>query len=145
MGLSYSESKKKALRVIIILGIITIAEVLFALWGKGYLIEGVHISPMIMGLVMIIMSLVKAYLIVYEFMHMKYEVPGLVRSVLVPTLLLVWAVIAFFYEGNYWMNSRAEASAIENRLTPTEQPEEAKIKHDDHGSHKDHDDHSGGH
>jgi cytochrome c oxidase subunit 4 len=37
---------------------------------------------------------------------MKYEVPGLVKTVLLPTLLLVWAVIAFLYEGNYWNNSR---------------------------------------
>ena len=37
---------------------------------------------------MIIMSIVKAYLIIFEFMHMKYEIPGLVKSVLLPTLLL---------------------------------------------------------
>ncbi|NDG46898.1 MAG: hypothetical protein EBY37_07320 [Flavobacteriia bacterium] len=37
---------------------------------------------------------------------MKYEVPGLVRSVLLPTLLLIWAIIAFFYEGSDWQNRR---------------------------------------
>lgn len=56
---------------------------------------------------MIIMSFVKAYFIVYEFMHMKYEVPGLMKSVLLPTLLLIWAIIAFFYEGNDWQKRRA--------------------------------------
>ncbi|MCB0659983.1 MAG: hypothetical protein KDC04_03545, partial [Saprospiraceae bacterium] len=49
------------------------------------------------------------YLIIYEFMHMKYEVPALVKSVLVPTLLLVWAVIAFLVEGRNWLNNRANA------------------------------------
>lgn len=117
-NLSYTESKAKVLKVILILGVITIVEVLFALLGKGYIIEGLHFPTAIMGLAMIAMSFVKAYLIVYEFMHMKYEVPGLVRSVLMPTLLLVWAIIAFFYEGNTWRNYRAAASSVEERIDP---------------------------
>jgi len=106
MGHSYEESKKTAVKIIIILGIITICEVIFALIGKGHLIEGVTLPGPLIAIVMIVMSLVKAYLIVYEFMHMKYEVPGLVKSVLLPVFLLVWAVIAFFWEGSYWNNSR---------------------------------------
>lgn len=104
--LTYEESKKSATKIIIILGIITIAEVLFALLGKGYLKEGIEFPPFIMASVMIIMSIVKAYLIVFEFMHMKYEAPGLVKSVLLPTLLLVWGVIAFTWEGSDWFSRR---------------------------------------
>ncbi len=104
--MTHEESVKSATKWIIVLAVITICEVLFALLGKGYLIEGVEVATWIMALVMIIMSLVKAYLIVYEFMHMKYEVPGLVKSVLLPTLLLVWAVIAFFWEGADWNKRR---------------------------------------
>lgn len=104
--LSYDDSKKLATKTIVILGIITIGEVLFALLGKGYLKEGLEFSPILMGGVMIILSVVKAYLIIFEFMHMKYEAPGLVKSVLLPTLLLVWGIIAFSWEGGYWFNSR---------------------------------------
>ena len=154
--LSYSEAKSKALRVILILGAITIVEVLFALLGKGYIIEGVHFPVAIMGLAMIIMSFVKAYLIVYEFMHMKYEVPGLVKSVLLPTLLLVWAIIAFFYEGNTWKNYRAAASEVKERIDPPGTLNAADIKlgeqdvhgesHDGHGhDHKEGEDHGSGH
>ena len=107
--LTYEESKAKANKIIIILGIITIFEVAFALMGKGYIIEGLHFPIAITGIVMIVLSLVKAYLIVYEFMHMKYEVPGLVKTVLLPTLLLVWAVIAFFWEGSFWKDRRGTA------------------------------------
>ncbi len=39
-------------------------------------------------------------------MHMAYEVRGLMLSVLLPTLLLVWAIIAFFQEGSRWGKSR---------------------------------------
>ena len=30
------------------------------------------------------------------------------KTVLLPTLLLVWAIIAFFYEGNDWNNRRTQ-------------------------------------
>jgi hypothetical protein len=58
--------------------------------------------------VMISMSLYKAYWIVYNFMHMAYEVKGMVMSVLLPCLLLVWAVIAFFQEGGAWGKRRQQ-------------------------------------
>ncbi|HMW39844.1 MAG: cytochrome C oxidase subunit IV family protein [Saprospiraceae bacterium] len=106
--LSYEESKKVVLRGLIILGIITLIEVFVALLGKGYIIHDFHLQKWLMYLLMISMSLYKAYFIVYYFMHMKYEVPGLVKSVLLPTLLLVWAVIAFFSEGKTWHDWRAK-------------------------------------
>jgi cytochrome c oxidase subunit 4 len=104
--LTYDQSKQIANKTIVILAIITIFEVIMALLGKGYLIAGFTLPHVLIGGLMIILSIVKAYLIIYEFMHMKYEVPGLVKTVLLPTLLLVWAVIAFLAEGNYWNNSR---------------------------------------
>ncbi len=108
MALDYESAKKVFLKTIIILGVITIVEVLLALTGKGYIIEGLHFPVWLIGGIMIILSAYKAYLIVYEFMHMKYEVPGMVKSVLLPMFLLVWAIVAFLMEGNYWNNSRSE-------------------------------------
>ena len=107
--LSHEESVSRATKIILILAVMTIAEVAFALLGKGYLIEGFTFPGIVVAGVMIAMSIVKAYLIIYEFMHMKYEVPGMVKSVLLPMLLLVWAIVAFFSEGNYWKNNRAKS------------------------------------
>jgi len=124
MGHSYEKSKSLATKYILILAGITIFEVIFALTGKGHLFGGKLMMPgIVIAGAMIIMSLVKAYLIVYEFMHMKYEVPGLVKSVLLPTLLLVWAVIAFFYEGRDWQKRRdlitnKNKQKIENPVVP---------------------------
>ena len=120
MGLSYEASKSIALKTILLLGVITLVEVFIALLGKGYIIKGFELPHFLIMGAMIVLSLVKAYYIVYEFMHMKYEVPGLVKSVLLPTLLLVWAIIAFTYEGSAWGNNRSkveqknkiEASAV---------------------------------
>jgi len=121
--LTYEESKSKALKIILILGVLTFIEVIIALYAKGHLIEGVSWHPAVLGGIMITMSLVKAYLIVYEFMHMKYEVPGLVKSVLLPVLLLVWAIIAFFSEGADWNKRRTQIDnfneeKVENKIIP---------------------------
>ena len=107
MGHTYEESKKVANRIISILAVVTVFEVLFALMGKGYIIPGLHFPYAIMFVGMIAMSIYKAYLIIYEFMHMKYEVPTMVKTVLLPTLLLVWAIIAFGMEGKYWKERRS--------------------------------------
>ena len=105
-GLSYEEGKKQAYRGFVLLGIVTVAEVFVALLGNGHLIEGFELPRIIMYPAMIGLSVYKAYFIVNEFMHMKYEVKGLAMSVILPTFLLVWAIIAFMSEGNYWNNSR---------------------------------------
>jgi len=106
MAGDYEKSKKIALRIILLLAVITVLEVAVALLGKGYIIEGLHWPLWLMGGLMIILSLTKAVYIVYEFMHMKYEFPSLMRSVILPMLLLVWAVIAFMYEGADWGDRR---------------------------------------
>mgnify|MGYP006251460563 FL=1 len=51
-------------------------------------------------------SLLKAFFIVGEFMHMKYETRALALTVLVPTVFLIWFIIAFLWEGAEWMNNR---------------------------------------
>lgn len=106
MAHDYTSAKKIALKTIIILAVVTVIEVLVALTGKGYIIDGYHAPKFLMNSLMIGMSVYKAYLIVFEFMHMKYEAKGLMLSVLLPVVLLVWAVIAFLYEGNAWKGYR---------------------------------------
>jgi cytochrome c oxidase subunit IV len=99
---SYEEGIAVVKRGFWLLGAITIGEVFVALLGNGHIIGGFHLPKLLMYPAMISMSLYKAYWIVYNFMHMAYEVKGLVMSVLLPCLLLVWAVIAFFQEGGSW-------------------------------------------
>jgi cytochrome c oxidase subunit 4 len=104
--LTREEGKKVLIKGLIILGIVTLVEVGVALLGKGYVIEGFHLPKVVMYLVMIAGSIYKAWFIVFEFMHMKYEAKGLSMSVVLPTALLIWALIAFLMEGNYWNDSR---------------------------------------
>ncbi len=107
--MSYEEQKKLVFYGLKLLGTITIVEVLVALLARGHLIEGVEFTGFMHYVYMALMagfSLYKAYFIVYNFMHMAHEVKSLRWSVLLPTLLLVWAIIAFFQEGNSWKERR---------------------------------------
>jgi cytochrome c oxidase subunit IV len=61
----------------------------------------------ILNLFFIIMSLIKAFYIVAVFMHMKYERKAMQLTVLLPTLFLVWAIIAFLWEGGAWLENRS--------------------------------------
>lgn len=113
--LSYEESIKKVYKGLALLAVVTLTEVFISLLAKGHIIPGLERYSFILytaGLLMIALSLYKAYFIIYEFMHMRYEVKGLATSVLLPTLLLVWAIIAFFQEGSSW---KARRSLIEDK------------------------------
>jgi cytochrome c oxidase subunit IV len=103
---SYEEGLQVVKRGFYLLGFITIAEVVFALLGNGHLIHGFTLPKWVMYPIMVSASLYKAYWIIYNFMHMAYEVKGLAMSVLVPCGLLVWAVVAFFNEGGSWGERR---------------------------------------
>lgn len=120
--LTYEESIKNVYKGLALLAFVTLLEVFISLLGKGHIIGGAEKYKTVIyiaGLIIIALSLYKAYFIVYEFMHMRYEVKSLALSVLLPTLLLVWAIIAFFQEGNSWKNRRQQIK--EKNELPTEE------------------------
>jgi cytochrome c oxidase subunit IV len=111
MQLSYEDSIKHVYKGLVILAVITLIEVFFSLVGKGdflpFLAESFpKFTLLITGLVIIALSIYKAYYIIGDFMHLKYEMRGLALSVILPTLLLVWAIIAFLQEGGSWGKRR---------------------------------------
>jgi cytochrome c oxidase subunit IV len=125
--MTYEEQKKAVFSGLVLLGVITIVEVFVALLAKGHLIHGVEFKHgfghILYMLLMVGFSLYKAYFIIFNFMHMAYEVRGLVLSVLLPTTLLIWAIIAFFQEGSSW-GARRELIKEKNEQTvaPTPKP-----------------------
>lgn len=107
--LTYEESKKLVLKGLIILAVVTLVEVFIALYGKGHILGG-SLPTWFMYIAMISLSMYKAYFIIGEFMHMKYEVRGLAFSVILPTALLLWAIFAFLQEGNSWGERRTNVN-----------------------------------
>ncbi len=123
---SYEDAKKLVWKGCGVLAVITLIEVGVSLFGKGHLGYDpvgvgtldfhvplldfdVSMNPLLafVGFLLIALSAYKAYYIIYNFMHMAHEVPGLRMSVLLPVLLLVWGMIAFFQEGGAWGERRA--------------------------------------
>lgn len=51
--------------------------------------------------ILIGLTILKAFFIVGEFMHLKHETKGLIWMVLVPTTLLVWLLVALITEGSF--------------------------------------------
>ncbi|PSR14171.1 MAG: hypothetical protein DA408_06265 [Bacteroidetes bacterium] len=108
---TYEESIRSVYKGLALLAVVTLFEVFLSLFGKGYMGVDVHEYTWVLAIIaigLIVLSLYKAYFIIYEFMHMGYEVKGLAMSVLLPVLLLVWALIAFFQEGNSWKERRED-------------------------------------
>ncbi len=97
----YKHHVSSVWRVTVILAVVTIVEVV------GALMYPESMPRMVLNLFFIIMSLIKAFYIVAVFMHMKYEKQALQMTVLLPTLFLVWAIIAFLWEGSAWLNLRS--------------------------------------
>ena len=69
-----------------ILGAITAAEFIIAFTlSAGIAKTGIFV----------VMTIVKAFYIVGEFMHLKHEVKTLIWAILLPMLFVVWMLIAF--------------------------------------------------
>ena len=47
----------------------------------------------------ILLTIVKAFYIVAEFMHLRHEVKSLIWSIMVPTIFVIWLIIALLLEG----------------------------------------------
>lgn len=75
-----------------ILLILTAIEFVIAFTiGKGTLKTSIFVG----------MTIVKAFYIVGEFMHLKHEVKTLIWAILVPAIFVVWLLIALIYEGGH--------------------------------------------
>ncbi len=78
-------------RVAIILGIVT---------GFEFVIAFTMESSPLRTFLFVALTIVKAYYIVSEFMHLGHEVKVLIWSILIPMLFVVWLIIALLVEGN---------------------------------------------
>ncbi len=83
---------RKIWKVALILAIVTSIEFLFAFT----LPRGIMLTSIFIGL-----TIVKAYYIVSEFMHLGHEVKVLIWSILLPMIFVIWLIIALIVEGGY--------------------------------------------
>ena len=55
--------------------------------------------------IFVILTILKAFYIVGEFMHLKHEVKSLAWTIIIPMAFVVWLVIAMLAEGTYYYDS----------------------------------------
>lgn len=73
--------------------------ILLALTALEFVIAFVLPPSMFKVGIFIILTIVKAFYIVAEFMHLGHEVKFLVWSIILPMIFVVWFIIAMMYEG----------------------------------------------
>lgn len=73
-----------------VLLLVTVIEFIFAFtMPRGWLLVAVFVS----------LTIVKAFYIVSEFMHLKHETKVLIWSIILPMIFVVWLLIALINEG----------------------------------------------
>lgn len=96
----YDHGKALVWKTILILSAVTICEVGIAMAYDHFVPSGS--GKWMINLLMAVMSVVKVYYIMGIFMHLKDETKGFFWSVAIPFTFLIWAIIAFAYEGVSW-------------------------------------------
>ena len=101
-SLKFKSNQTKIWGVLIFLSIVTIIEVALGILKPEVLIENYFLRMKLINWIFIILTIVKAYYIMWDFMHLRDEVRGLQFSVVV-TLMFLIAYLAFILlvEGNY--------------------------------------------
>jgi len=98
----YKSQKNAVWRATLILSVVTMAEIGLALLHYYEIAPFSSMSKGMLSGLMVVLSLLKAYFIVGEFMHIRYEMRALTLTILVPLVFLVYGVIMFMMEGNAW-------------------------------------------
>jgi cytochrome c oxidase subunit IV len=82
---------RKIWKTALILGVVTAIEFILAFtMSRGFALTSIFV----------LLTFVKTFYIVGEFMHLKYEVKTLIWSIVLPTLFIMWLILALLIEGN---------------------------------------------
>lgn len=86
------EKVKKILKVTLILAVLTAIEFVMAFtMNRGPILTSLFV----------LLTFVKTFYIVGEFMHLKYEVKFLIWVIVLPTMFIMWLIGALLMESNH--------------------------------------------
>ena len=99
--IKFKSNVQKIWGVLIFLSIVTAVEVALGIIKPQGLMN-TFLSMKLINWIFVILTLVKAYYITWDFMHMRDETFGLQASVVITLLFLIaYAAFIFLVEGNY--------------------------------------------
>lgn len=88
---------KEILRVTYILAIATTVE----FFAAGFLPRGAALT-----IFFVVLTFLKTFYIVGEFMHLKHEAKTLIWSIVIPSVFIMWFILAMLMEGTSVFNVR---------------------------------------
>ena len=99
--IKFKSNTQKIIGVLILLSIVTLVEVVLGIYKPAVLNE-YFLNLKLLNWIFIILTIVKAYYITWDFMHMRDEKFGLQVSVVITLIFLIaYAAFIFLVEGNY--------------------------------------------
>ena len=99
--IKFKSNVQKIWGVLIFLSIVTAIEVVLGI-VKPEILMSYFLSMKLINWIFVILTLVKAYYITWDFMHMRDEKFGLQVSVVITLIFLIaYAAFIFLVEGNY--------------------------------------------
>ena len=100
--LKFKSNVQKIWGVFLFLSIVTIIEVWLGIVKPESLVEGRFLAMKLLNWIFIILTLVKAYYITWDFMHMRDEKSSLRRSVVwTGVFLICYLILILLIEGDY--------------------------------------------
>ena len=102
MSHEHVSNTKRIWTVFGLLSVITIVEVFFGIFKPAALYMNSFMAMSLLNWLFIILTLVKAYFIVWAFMHMEGEKSTLRNAVILPVIFLIlYLLFILLTEGNY--------------------------------------------
>jgi cytochrome c oxidase subunit 4 len=100
--IKFKSNERKIWGVFTFLSIVTIIEVALGIIKPEFLTENRFLAMRLLNWIFIILTLVKAYYITWDFMHMRDEVMALRRAVVWTAIFLIcYLVLILLIEGDY--------------------------------------------
>ncbi len=97
----FKSNTQKIWGVLIFLSIVTIVEVALG-YIKPDFLNGTFLKLKFLNWIFIILTIVKAYYITWDFMHMRDEISGLRRAVVwTAVFLIIYLIAILLVEGDY--------------------------------------------
>lgn len=100
--IKFNSNVTKIWGIFLFLSIVTVIEVAFGIIKPAVLTDNHFLAMKLLNWIFIILTLVKAYYITWDFMHMRDETKGLRRAVVWTAIFLIcYLVLILLIEGDY--------------------------------------------
>jgi cytochrome c oxidase subunit IV len=127
---AHPDSSKAIWRTFWLLLAITLVELCVGMFIAPGQIEKNPNLKLWFNIFYLIMTLLKAFYIVAEFMHLRHEVKNLIMTIVFPLTLFIWFIGAFLWDGNSYKNLRNQRAPKPKRESAAAKQEKEHKGHD---------------